>query len=348
MAGYGWTRGCASPHGRTRGRLPPRAELAPCCCSPPATAQSLASLSLSRASSTLACADRTHRLMRRLAVRFDNPNLDPSLWASRIAAWYNQLCRENPGGFVLIDMSLFALFVVLFLFEADLRKWWRERNLRAQGDETGGEAATGLSKFSAMSALLKDPEAMQTKLRTSREELEEVDLLLQLRAESEDAAMKRELATMRSMLGDRIDMLNSFLSAMESEKAESVDLEAAAKEAEEAEARKRREGGCGEMTKLAVTILRNTISGVLTIYLYFMDLITDFQVIPPPPPHTPDPCAYIPCAHTPSPCKPPPPPQSSPRPIPHSAPRTISSAGLGLYVFCTTDPIDNGSIWTTL
>ena len=29
---------------------------------------------------------------------------------------------------------------------------------------------------------------------------------------------------------------------------------------------------------MAVKILKNTISGVLTIYLYFMDLISDYQV----------------------------------------------------------------------
>ena len=48
--------------------------------------------------------------------------------------------------------------------------------------------------------------------------------------------------------------------------------------AAEAEAQKARSGDCGEYTKLAVTILKNTISGVITIYLYFADLQSDFAV----------------------------------------------------------------------
>ena len=66
---------------------------------------------------------------------------------------------------------------------------------------------------------------------------------------------------------------------METKQAEDVDLEAAAKKAAEAEGQKKKLGGCSDYTKLAVTILKNAIAGFMTIYLYFMDLISDYQVI---------------------------------------------------------------------
>ena len=139
----------------------------------------------------------------------------------------------------------------------------------------GPEKLGGLNK---VVQAMTDPDEMQLMLRNAREELEEVDLMFRLRGESIEPQMKKELSTRRTKLEDQISTLSGFLSAMETEKAEEVDLEAAAKAAEEAEAAKKREGGCAETTKTAVTILKNTISGVLTIYLYFMDLISDYQV----------------------------------------------------------------------
>lgn len=86
------------------------------------------------------------------------------------------------------------------------------------------------------------------------------------------------MRTKRASLQERITSLEGFLAGIAVKADEGVDLEAAAREAEEAEAKKKREGGCGEMTKMGVKVLKNTISGVLTIYLYFMDLISDYQV----------------------------------------------------------------------
>ena len=111
-----------------------------------------------------------------------------------------------------------------------------------------------------------------------REDIQEVDLMILLRGEGAEPEVKKELSTKRAKLQGQIEQLTEFLSAMETEEAEAVDLEAAAAAAAEAEAAKAREGGCAETTKTAVTILKNTISGVLTIYLYFMDLISDYQV----------------------------------------------------------------------
>ena len=101
---------------------------------------------------------------------------------------------------------------------------------------------------------------------------------MQLRGEAIEPIAEEELSKRKARLEETIATLTGFLSAMETAQAETVDLEAAAKEAEEEEAAKKREGGCGEITKMAVSILKNTISGVLTIYLYFMDLISDYQV----------------------------------------------------------------------
>ena len=44
------------------------------------------------------------------------------------------------------------------------------------------------------------------------------------------------------------------------------------------QAKRKRQGGCTDTTKMAVTILKNAISGIITIWLYFMDLISDYQV----------------------------------------------------------------------
>ena len=102
--------------------------------------------------------------------------------------------------------------------------------------------------------------------------------MIKLRGEAAEPGVKKELSAQRKKLEEQISTLNGFLAAGEDTQAEAVDLEAAAAEAEAAEAARKKEGSCGEMTKMGVTILKNTISGVLTIYLYFMDLISDYQV----------------------------------------------------------------------
>ena len=125
---------------------------------------------------------------------------------------------------------------------------------------------------------MTDPDAMALLLRDAREELEEVHLMVRLRGQNADPEVKKELKSKATQLEVKINTLSGFLSALEDEEKEAVDLEAAAAAAEEAEAKKKREGNCGEYTKLAVKVLKNTISGVLTIYLYFMDLISDWAV----------------------------------------------------------------------
>lgn len=102
--------------------------------------------------------------------------------------------------------------------------------------------------------------------------------MTRLKGEGIDPQQAEQLASKRKHVTERIDTLNGFVSAMESGKDEAVDLEAAARGAAEEELKKKRMGNCAEYTKLAMTVLKNTIAGVLTIYLYFMDLISDYQV----------------------------------------------------------------------
>ena len=45
-----------------------------------------------------------------------------------------------------------------------------------------------------------------------------------------------------------------------------------------AEAKKKREGGCAEGAKAATGVVKNVIAGCIAVWLYFMDLITDYQV----------------------------------------------------------------------
>ena len=291
--------------------------------------------------------------MKWLSEKFDNVSLDPQTWMDAIGNWYNHMCRESPGGFILVDFSIFVVMVNLILFEADLRKWYRERNLKSQGydeleepenveqgltDESlerlfndidrngGGEidraemsgaieklfgkledemvnqmmsaadtdgdgeisirefkiimraGPAQLGSLNKMVQAMTDPDEMMVMLRNAREDLEELDLIERLRGERMEPQAKAEIKARREPLDEQVETLTGLLSALETEKAEAVDLEAAAAEAEEAEAAAAREGACAENTKLAVTVLKNTISGVLTIYLYFMDLISDYQV----------------------------------------------------------------------
>ena len=98
---------------------------------------------------------------------------------------------------------------------------------------------------------------MQVMLRNAREGLEEVDIKLRLRGNDEnEQQIKEDLKARRKKYEDQVGTLTQFLSAMETEKAEEVDLEAAAREAEAAEAAAAKMGGCAETTKTAVTILK--------------------------------------------------------------------------------------------
>ena len=137
------------------------------------------------------------------------------------------------------------------------------------------------AKPSAISRVAKaqtDPDTMMLMLRNAREELEEVNIYLTLRGEGADPEVRKPLKDRQKALEGQVAKLAELLSALQTEKAEEVDLEAQAAAAAEAEAQKARQGGCADTTKLLVSILKKTISGVLTIYLYFMDLISDFQV----------------------------------------------------------------------
>lgn len=73
------------------------------------------------------------KLLQYLAYILGNSNLDPAVWMSNLGAAYSHVCREVPTLFVGVDFSLFVLFGLLILFEADLRKWRREREMLSQG-----------------------------------------------------------------------------------------------------------------------------------------------------------------------------------------------------------------------
>ena len=94
--------------------------------------------------------------MKYLSEEFDNVNLDPQVWIDAFGNAYNNMCKNNPGGFVGTDLTFFAIFVNLILFEADLAKWWRERNIVRDGyeqiDEDGDGKLDGVGSYAAAPA----------------------------------------------------------------------------------------------------------------------------------------------------------------------------------------------------
>ena len=150
--------------------------------------------------------------------------------------------------------------------------------MRAQGYGELEEAPAAASKFGGfLSKVATDPEEMQAIVDRSTEELEGYDLLMRLRGDGESeemAAMQKE----RTRLENQINTYKGFLEAMEKKEEEAVDLEEMARLEAEAEAKKKRAGGCADTTKLVVSLIKKAINGVITIWLYFMDLISDYQV----------------------------------------------------------------------
>lgn len=220
-------------------------------------------------------------VMRYFADEFQNESLDPALWIAKVAKGSRHFAEVHPAWFVAVDFGVFAVISLLILFAADLSKWWAMRRMHSQGyaqlDDDGARPTARRSRFGALSKVIKDPEAMQQMLRKATEELEEVDFMLRLRGEAE-SDVKAALSTRRVSIESSISTLNEFLAAVVTQKAASVDLESLAREAAEAEAKKKREGGCSDVTKMFVTVVKNSIAGFLTIWLYFMDLISDYQV----------------------------------------------------------------------
>ena len=99
-----------------------------------------------------------------------------------------------------------------------------------------------------------------------------------MRGKDADPEVLAEMNQQRARLEKQISTYQGFLAALETEKAEAVDLEEMARLEAEAEAKKAREGGCTETVKLAVAVIKNAISGIITVWLYMMDLISDYQV----------------------------------------------------------------------
>jgi hypothetical protein len=98
------------------------------------------------------------KFMQYLSVEFDNVALDPTMWANVTANAYNEMCRESPSAFIYTVFGIFVFFVIFILFQADLAKWWAERNFRAAGYNELGEGDDGPSDES-LEKLFKELDA---------------------------------------------------------------------------------------------------------------------------------------------------------------------------------------------
>jgi len=212
--------------------------------------------------------------MKWFAAKFDNQNLDPTVWAAWAGHAASTFMQTHQLGFVVVDFGLFAYFVVFFLFQADIDKWFAQRALREQGYNQVEDDSPG----GFLAKVATDPEEVQALLTKAREELEGVNLMIRLRGKEADPEVVNELNGRRSKFEKQIATYNNFLAALKTQAAEAVDLEELARQEAEEEAKRAREGGCAETTKLGVKILKNAISGIITMWLYFMDLISDYQV----------------------------------------------------------------------
>ena len=228
--------------------------------------------------------------MKWLAKELDNQSLDPTVWAKHIGSDSVNFAEHHPLGFVVVDFGIFAFGVVFFLFQADIDKWIAMRKMQQSGYDALEEESGGGGFLSKVAA---DPEEMQAKLTQAHEQMEHVGLMIRLRG-SADLDVMADLNAQHARLEKQIATYKSFLSALETQEAEEVDLEELARQEAEAEAKKKRQGGCAETTKLAVTVIKNAISGIMTIWLYFMDLISDYQVRSGPALHC---CCIVSFAH---------------------------------------------------
>ena len=217
-----------------------------------------------------------------------NPSLEPAGASGPTDEALESLFRDldADGGGTLCRDEMDSAFQKMFGDDADpsiVNEYMAATDTNNDGEIDLAEfkiiMRAGSTKLRGASIMLTDPDAMRLMRRIAREELEGVELTVRLRGEDIEPGARREFVSQRRKLEERIATLNGFLAAAESAKTEEeVDLAAAAAAAAEVEAKRKREGDCGEKTKLGVTILKNTISGVLTIYLYFADLTSDYQV----------------------------------------------------------------------
>lgn len=109
------------------------------------------------------------------------------------------------------------------------------------------------------------------------EETEYIDLLRRVKQDT-PPNVEAEMSAKRASCMETITAMESLMAALEQSKSDAIDLEAIAREAEEAERKKRTDGGCAEAVKNAVSIFKATVNGAITVWLYVADLATDIQV----------------------------------------------------------------------
>ena len=104
--------------------------------------------------------------------------------------------------FVRFCFTLFTVLVTLILFEADLRKWWAERNLRAQGYDAldeGGEGE-GEGKQAEIDKLKEQLARMTGKdAFVDIEEIRKPEIDAQLVAENVAMQLERRIMFRRAM-----------------------------------------------------------------------------------------------------------------------------------------------------
>ena len=218
--------------------------------------------------------------MKWLADKFDNVDLDPTIWAAKFGHASVEFAKNHCLGFVVVDFVLFGIFATFFLFQADIDKWREKQKLAAAQAAKKGYSPLEDDSFGGgfLSKVADDPDEVRLLLRQAGEDLEEHNMVMRLRARGMEPEVQAEMEQKRTRIEKQIETYNNFLSALESAKAEAVDLEEMARLEAEAEAKKKRDAGCTVYVKMFVGVIKNGIAGCIAVYLYCMDLLTDIQV----------------------------------------------------------------------
>lgn len=233
-------------------------------------------------------------LFRFLSESTGISSLDPGQWMSRLSHSAAQYAQTQPLSFVIANFGVFAVLCIIWLFKSDISRWYKNRQLRSKGYDQLEEDQETHPKAGVLGMtpqMMNDPDALQHKLCEVTEQFEVVDLRIRLRPTSDKLWVKgadqasgkasalesadpivSELLQQRAQLEETRKTLEDLLATMGA-------TSSAQHDTTPIKANMASQGaGCISLAKSIVGILKNALNGIITVWLYFVDMISDIQV----------------------------------------------------------------------